>query len=409
MEQTPSLPIEGETLAYPAKARWLICGAALIGCMFAALVESPYEWAYGAFWLCALLVFVLFNARRIASNKTALIIGVPAFLYAAAFCVPALVNDWMYPAIPLTMMLFAVVSTQDVPVGREDAAIVGVLLGVAVKPFTAIGKCFGAIGSLVVGKRASTARRVGMGLLIGLPLTAAVLLLLVSADAGMERLMSGIFARFDVGAWMRRVVLSLVSAILFYSLFYNLTLGKRDALKPPAKKNWLPLSPAIVISLLLLVYAVFACVQFSYLFGGALPQESTYSGYAREGFSQLVCVSIINFTVLGVCLVKCEKKRALTTFFALLLVFTLGLLVSAAWRLLLYIGAYGLTIKRILPLWLMAYLVFLCGLTAVRVFREKTPAMRIAGIAFLYWYLAFCLVDWQSVITAYNGGFSSLV
>ena len=78
------------------------------------------------------------------------------------------------------------------------------------------------------------------------------------------------------------------------------------------------------------------------------------------------------------------------------------LLASAAARLLLYIGAYGLTMMRILPLWLMVYLAALILLCGLRLWRERLPLLRIAAATLLYWYVALNLPDWSAVIELYN-------
>ncbi len=86
--------------------------------------------------------------------------------------------------------------------------------------------------------------------------------------------------------------------MLLYSLFYNLTWGKPDADLAPVKQNWKTAGPGVVIGLLLVAYARFTYVQFTYLFGGVLPVDLTYSEYAREGFAQFLTITVINFTVL---------------------------------------------------------------------------------------------------------------
>jgi hypothetical protein len=309
---------------------------------------------------------------------------------------------WTFLAIPVTMVTFAVLTTQDVPLKREGSAVVGVLRGVFVKPFTGIPTFFRAIRSLFRGERRSTARRVAIGAAVGLPLVVIVLALLSSADPQMHALVGGLFADFDVGRWVGRIVVVLAAALLFYSFFYNMTWGKRDPLPKPVLRNWGTAAPAVVVGLLLLAYALFVYSQFGYLFGGKLPIATTYSSYAREGFAQFLAVTLINFAVLGICLSKTEASRGIRALETLLIVASALILASAAWRMLLYIGAYGLTIRRILPLWLMAYLLYLAAAGMVRVYREKTPLVRISAYVLLYWYVALCCVDWNVLMQAYN-------
>jgi hypothetical protein len=68
----------------------------------------------------------------------------------------------------------------------------------------------------------------------------------------------------------------------------------------------------------------------------------------------------------------------------------------------LYIDAYGFTMRRILPLWLMTYFMFLAVVGAVRVYREKTPFLRIGSFALVYWYALFICIDWNTVMYTFN-------
>ena len=393
---------------HPAQTKpqlWLLLGAVLIGVACELWMEWDYYFLYSVFWLVALAVFVACNFKRAVSNKTVLALILPTLVLCGI-----LMFDYMnyellgftMLAIPALMITIGVFTTQEISLKREGKAVVGVLRAVFVKTFTAIGAYFRAFAGVFRTKEKSGARHGWIGLLIGLPLMAIVLALLASADAGTAKLLGGLFDRFNIWEWFWRIVVVFGSSMLFYSLFYNLTWGKRDADLPPVKQNWAFAGPGVVIGLLLLAYALFTYVQFGYLFGGVLPVELTYSEYAREGFGQFLAVTIINFVVLGISLAKSEPKRAIRVLQVLLLAASLIVLASACWRMLLYVGAYGLTIRRVLPLWLMAYFVFLAGVGAVRVFREQTPFLRIGAFALVYWYAAFLCVDWNTLMHVFN-------
>ncbi len=77
-------------------------------------------------------------------------------------------------------------------------------------------------------------------------------------------------------------------------------------------------------------------------------------------------------------------------------------LASAAWRMLLYVGVYGLTMRRVLTLWLMAYFAFLAVVGGIRVFSRKVPFLRIGAFALIYWYAALVCVDWNSLMHTFN-------
>lgn len=404
MEQTTN---ETKRRAYTAKQRLLLLGAFLIGGVFVHVSDVESEAALGVFWLVALGVFAAFHADALKDSLDTWLLGIPAVLLCALSMTDyqnRAIADWWFLSIPAVMMTFAVLTTQGFPKGREGLVAKDVLRSVFIRPFAGIPAFFGAIGSLFAGRRASTSRRIGLGLLVGLPLAATVLSLLSDADANMAQLLKGIFGsiRFEQLLW--RIVVIFVLAMLFYALFDQLARGKRRDLPAPVQKSWSLAAPAVVIGMLLICYAVFICVQFGYLYSKTLPVTLTYSAYAREGFWQLIIVSIINFTVLGVCFVKAVPSKAMRALETLLLFFTLLLLFSALWRLLLYIGAYGLTIRRILPLWLMAYLLYLVCASALRVFRQNTLLLRVSAYTLVYWYALLSAVPWDAFIAAFNAG-----
>lgn len=408
MEQNP-MQNNGQPAAKhaaPAKAQlWLLGGAILIGVACELWMEKNDFFLYSVFWLAALAVFAAFNWKRVISNKTVLGLIVPTLVLCGI-----LMFDYMNQellgftmlAIPALLITIGVFTTQEIAFRREGKAVLGVLRAVFVKAFTAIGAYFRAYAGLFRTKEHSGAKHGWLGFAVGLPLMIVVLALLASADAGTAKLLGGLFERFNVWEWFWRIVVVFGSSMLFYSLFYNLTWGKADADLAPVKQNWKLAGPGVVIGLLLAAYALFTYVQFTYLFGGVLPVELTYSEYAREGFGQFLAVTMINFAVLGVSLCKSEPGRGIKAFQTLLIAASLIVLASAAWRMLLYIGAYGLTIRRVLPLWLMIYFAFLTAVGVVRVYREKTPFLRIGAFALAYWYAAFLCVDWNALMHTFN-------
>lgn len=384
---------------------WLLPGVLAIGILWDIALESEYKYWISIFWLAAMAVFAILNVRSIRHNATAIAVGIPAVALCVVFLFDYLVPEltgWTFLAIPAILVTFAVFATQDIPVKHEGAAVVGVLRAVFVKPFAGVPEFFRAIRSLFRGEQRSTARRVAIGVAVGLPLVIVVLALLSSADDQMHALMGGLFTNFDVGKWIVRVLVVMAAAMLFYSFFYNMTWGRKDRALKPVVRSWSLAAPAVVIGMLLLSYALFTYSQFAYLFGGKLPLDATYSSYAREGFAQFLAVTLINFAVFGVCLSKTERSRAIRVLEMLLVIASLLILASAAWRMLLYIGAYGLTIRRILPLWLMAYLLYLAIAAMIRIHREKAPLVRISAFVLLYWYVALCCIDWNTLICNYN-------
>ena len=407
MEQNPILtnqqPQKKAMLTKPQL--WLLLGSILIGIAMELWMELEHHALYSVFWLLTLAVFVVFNFKRVVENKTVLALIVPALVLCGILMFDYMNDDLLgftSLAIPALLLTIGVFTTQGIAYKREGKAVLGVLRAVFVKPFTAIGAYFRAYTGAFGGKKGETAKHGWIGLAVGLPLLVVVLALLAGADAGMQKLLGTWIDNISLWEWFRRVVLVFASSMLFYSLFYNLTWGKQDADLLPVRRSWKFAGPGVVMMLLLVGYALFTYVQFTYLFGKTLPVDLTYSEYARDGFGQFLAVTLINFTLLGVSLVKSEPGKAIKALQTLLIAASLIVLASACWRMLLYVGAYRLTIRRVLPLWLMTYFAFLAVVGVVRVYREQTPFLRIGAFVLVYWYALFACIDWNTVMVNYN-------
>lgn len=383
--------------------RWLLLGTLLIGVTFSWMwPASVGAWSYGLFWLVALGIYLAFSWRSVWKNRYALLLlgGTLVILIRYFFGREDGFDVFHIFLLPSLLMLLLVFVQEDPAPQREGVLIPAYFSGWFLKPFSAIGKAFSAAASLGGGKK--RIMPVVIGILVGVPLMGLVTVLLMYADAGMEALVDNLFGEMRFGSFFGHLVRTLIVALLFYSVYYNALWGERRRHAERKAANWPASTLGIVTCMLLIVYAAYAVVQFQYLFGAQLPAEQTYSAYAREGFWQLIMVSCINFALFGLAERYTVKTAAGTVLQVLLLVSTALLLGSAMMRMLLYIGVYGLTMKRVLTLWCMLYLALLLVLCAVRLKRTGMPLLRIAAGSLLYWYAALTLVPWERVIESYN-------
>lgn len=406
----PLPPVPGAQPIYGAAEKRLVLAALALGAACRAIPLAEALWSYSAFWAAFTLVFLVWQWPRARRNATAwLVLGAAAaLLVLLPYQAELDYMGWMmFPgllAIPCTLMLYAVFVLYDVPAGREGMAVLGLIYGFFVLPFSSIGRFFGAVQAALRGRDGrlgGALRPVLIGLLAGVPLLLLVLTLLRRADARMDALLRALLDGVQVGACLRTLAIVLAVALPVYSFLY----GGRHRLPPLGPLPdavWSATTLFVAMALPLLAYALFLGLQFSYLFGGVLPQAYTYSEYANAGFRELVAVSLINFTLLALSVRYGAQSGPLRLCEWLLLLSTALLLASAVLRLLLYVGAYGLTMRRILSLWLMAYLAVLTALTAVRLVRTRLPLTRVMGVALLYWYAALYLPDWAALIGRYN-------
>ena len=273
--------------------------------------------------------------------------------------------------------------------------------------FTRIGRPFRALRKLGQNKRRGTAQA-ALAVLIAAPVVAVVLWLLMSADA----VFGSLFARFDLsdlpaGAFLRPLRVLILALFLCSALYYIREEPPAIAPERPDKPRSAALFLPVTV-LLDIVYIIFCYVQIKYLFGGG--SEASMAGgwaeYARSGFFQLVVITFIN---LGLFLLGADEKRfagaagkVLRSAFGLLLALTAVILVSAFWRMRLYIQAFGMSVLRLLTLWAMAVVLFGLLAAAWKLVRPKFGFFRTAGGFALALWCVLNLAGPARMIADYN-------
>ncbi|MEU1038777.1 DUF4153 domain-containing protein [Streptomyces sp. NPDC005907] len=327
----------------------------------------------------------------------------------ALLAVPALRDaDW-----PSFLAVAAAVGTGSLALngGRSWLAVLLSPLGVFNSVVT--GPVWGWQG---LRERAGGARgRVGPALR-ALAVTAVLLLvfgaLFAGADAAFADLLGGLLPDASVSGGPWHLLL----------LVFGLVLGLAAAHTAAAPVHWdrarIPEGPArgrvewaLPLTVLVVLFAVFNAVQLAVLFGGydaVLEQTGqTYAEYARQGFWQLLTVTLLTLLVIVLALRWAPRDGArdrtlvrgvLGTLCALALV----VVASAVRRMDMYVEAYGLTRLRVsvvaMELWLglVIALIMAAGVWGARWLPRVVAAGAAAGV------LAFGLLSPDAMIAERN-------
>lgn len=251
-------------------------------------------------------------------------------------------------------------------------------------------------------------------------LVSILLPVLMSADAlfaaSLEKL------KWDVptlhfGDAFQRLFWALVLTPFVFGLLYSMAYPK--LLCPAPEKKTVRMDGLVFMMALAAVdalYLAFLAVQSAGLFGGPeylAAHGISYAEWARSGFFQMVGVTVVNLSLLlaALCLSRREGRSwtGLRVLCALLAGESLILLASAAWRMTLYVSAYGLSFKRMLTYWgmVMMALFLLAGLWKTRKpdfqFCKRAFPLALAG-----WLVINCVpVDYlvaKNQVDRYLGG-----
>lgn len=242
-----------------------------------------------------------------------------------------------------------------------------------------------------------------LGFLIAVPLLLVIILLLSSADVVFQNLVWRVLGGLDF--WNLFLIVLLAGAVYLASYAIICALARhriKEETAPSKQKNPIPAIP--VTGLLAAVYVLFCGIQITYLFLGnrQLPAGYSWSSYAREGFFQLLFVSILNFLLVLFCLWMFRANRVLRVLLTVISLCTYIMLASSAYRMLLYIGQYHLTFLRILVLWTLGVMAVLLAGVIVFIHKNSFPlfSFLVAVVTVCYLLLAFARPD--AIIARYN-------
>ena len=243
------------------------------------------------------------------------------------------------------------------------------------------------------------------GILASLPVLFVVLFLLSSADMVFASIFKGFFESFVFdGKFISTGFLIFVGMFCSYSLVGYITsddIKKRTSQN--TKKKAEPLMAVSFLSVISVVYFVFSFIQIFYLFmrNLKLPNNYSYSAYAREGFFQLLFVCIINLIIMLVCLTKFKESMALKVLLTILTMCTYVILASSLLRVCMYIRAYNLTFDRISALWMLFLIAMIFAGCIVNVWKQF-PLFKYMVVVTSCMYLCFSLAKPDAVIAKYN-------
>jgi hypothetical protein len=401
------------------KKYWLLLYGIIIGVSFDILFyDRTLGISYLIFTVLILIIFLLsLRGSFKKSHSLMWLFLAPVVLLASTFFIYSnqvlkILNYLIAPV--LVIMLVTLVmglnksNWPDIRFIWDIIKRIFVPLGFIHKPFLALSR----IDTPESNKgRVKVLPKVLLGILISIPVLAIIIWLLSSADI----IFKDLFLNIPISKIIKHFLVIFIVSVYATAFLWALAKASREEEKPKyGKIKWiLFFDPVILLTILVLVnviYAIFSVIQFTYLFGGSsfvMPSSYTYAEYARRGFFELVAVSIINFGILifGKTFVKKDNKKiyvAVKIFLTLLVIFTLVLLVSAFYRMLVYEQAYGFTYLRIFVQTFMIMLFFLSIANIIYIWKPDFPVIKSYFIISLTIYIIMNFANVDVIIAENN-------
>lgn len=192
-------------------------------------------------------------------------------------------------------------------------------------------------------------KRIIKSTIIVIPVVLVVLLLLMSADSIFSSLFSGFFELFDnvslPGIINRLFVMMLLFIYMSLSMYY--VVNRFSDCKNVNVKfiNIDEYTIKLLLTILNIIYIVFDIIQIRSLLLHRVSTNVVYAEYARSGFFQLMFISFINITII---LLSNNKKNKYSKNMSLgMILLTLIIIISSAYRMYMYESQYGYTVLRL--------------------------------------------------------------
>lgn len=254
-------------------------------------------------------------------------------------------------------------------------------------------------------KNHNTVIAIVIGVLVSLVILSITLPLLLRSDMMFSKIFGEILKHINFSTIFGICFMGILGFTLCYAFFgaickYNFPEGRERKLK-----YYNPVIGITFTSIVSFVYIIYCIIQIIYLFIGisvGLPENVSYAQYARGGFWELLFVSFINFVIVLTCMYIFSENMILKIVLTFISGCTFIMIMSAAYRMFLYIGAYHLTFLRIFVLWFLIVLTFIMGGVIISIYMKKFPLFHyiVAVVSVFYICLSFSRPD--TIVAKYN-------
>lgn len=239
------------------------------------------------------------------------------------------------------------------------------------------------------------------GTIIGVFISGLILALLTSADAYFDKFLSSIVTNINVDFNLWYVIKGIIYFVILFVIGINLFKNKEIALKESKMSN---INKTVVTTMLFLVnfvFILFLISEISKLCGNFLkvPKGYIYSSYAREGFFQLLFVTLINFGIILYLIYKTNlvKEDKKVKYLVLsLIAFSIFLIFNSYYRMFLYIGRFGFTNLRLQVILFLFMEIILFGFIIKKIIRgaKKDEMVFLIIMTITYVINLYVCNDW---------------
>ena len=304
-------------------------------------------------------IHLLEKNNKIKNSKSKILL-IPILLLSSTYFIydNTFFNNWNLLIIPI-LIVFLILGL----IGEKleiNLDTIGTLLGAFLTPISYIGesikKLVEAIGGKLSIKSDDKTKKIFKAILITVPIVLVIIILLSSADEIFANIFKSIFENIFHMLWtinISKIICILIAFLYFMGLFYYICIKYEviQKIEENSSQRYDNFTIKTILISLNVIYLVFCCIQIKSLF--IRNTTLNYAHYARQGFFQLMVVSLINLLVILIAKKREnkeeEKSNKYINYMSLLMIFfTFIIVISAAIRMHFYESAYGYTLLRLL-------------------------------------------------------------
>ena len=358
-------------------------------------------------------IYMFLNKNKKINNKKGLLYLIPMVLLSLTYLLfdNTVLTGFNCIAITVLFGIFYVFTINPVD---KLSDLVDQAISLLVLPITCIGKFFRVSTAKIREKIkiSKNTKKVLLACLIVLPIVYIVISLLSSADIIFSDLFERIFGRiihfierilFDdfLGRLITFIIVFFaIGASMMYLLYEYPKKKDKEKVKETKTRDVFVLK--LLGSVLNIIYIVFDIIQIKSLMLHSVSANIDYASYARQGFFELLVVSIINIVIILLSK-KFETKdnekdfKYINIMNVIMVFLTIIIIVSSFLRMNLYEAAYGYTTLRILVYVTLMTETILMIPTVMYIFNSKVNIFKAYFVIILCSYVCvnFMNIDYM--------------
>ena len=391
----------------------LIGTAAVFGIFFAYLFTRQTAGLNMLLFAAAIYAFALVN-KDMLSLKTfrqapeAYLMAIPVILLAASLFLARSAIDGLGLFVILFILLaqYLVLTHNARHLWYSPLFLIDMFFGGLNRVLLGMGYFFSGTGDTLFKQRSIRKKGVIVGIVIGIVLLIITIPFLLMADDNIAVTFEQIFSDVDFSTIILFLFMFFFGAALVTGPVATAKYGEFAGRAAPHQRDKKrPLQPATVVialSMIGIVYVLFASVQFQYFF---VPRETlssvlglTSAAYAVKGFGELIYITCLNVVLIAASMCFTQQKDGKTqpylkALYTLLVVFNFVIMASSHLRMQCYEISFGYTVARFLSHGFMILLIVLNVLMLVQIYCSRFNAAKWFVLAAVVYYCAITVIN----------------